>query len=80
MNRLELFLILLALAVTAIIVIKSKWFDRLVGSLLRGTQSITANDLEADSAQIKTTAQQLAKDLAAKEAQIAAEKTKLNSL
>lgn len=80
MNRLELFLILLALAAAAIIVVKSKWFDRLIGSLLRGTKSTTPDDLAADSTRVKATAQQVAQDLAAQEAKIAADKAKLNSL
>lgn len=80
MNRFEFFLILLALAAAAIVVIKSKWFDRLIGSLLKGTKSTTPDDLQADSSRVKVTAQEVAKTLAAQEAQIAADKAKLNQL
>lgn len=64
MTRLEFFFAMLALAAAIIVVLKSKWFERIVDSLLRGTKSVTPDALQADSSRVKTTAQKVAKDKA----------------
>ena len=80
MNRFELFLFLLSLMAVTIIVIKSKWFDRMVDSLLRGTKSTSVDDLKADSTRLKTGVQTLDANLTSQAADIERAKTDLKSL
>jgi len=80
MNRIELLGILVALVVGVIFVIKSKWFDRMIDSLMRGPKSASAEDLRADATRLNANTQTLQKDLDAKTAQIKRDRAALKNL
>ncbi len=80
MNRLELLSIFLLLVVLTIVVIKSKWFDRLIDSLLRGTKSTSVRDLKADAERLNANTETVSQDLETQAAQIKRDKAALKQL
>lgn len=63
MNRLELLILLALLATAVIFVLKSKWFDSMVDSLLRGSKRTTPKDIRSAQKEIEGDKKKLKKDL-----------------
>lgn len=80
MNRYEL-LLLVAVAVVAIVfVIKSKWFDRFINSLLRGSKSTTAEDIKNDAKSVTQAIRERETELTEQEKNLRKEKKVLKDL
>lgn len=80
MNRLNIFFVFLLLVTVTVMVIKSKWFDRAVDSLIKGTKSTTVGDLKKDASKLNANTQTIQETLDAETARIKREKAELNQL
>lgn len=78
--RIELLILLVLLAVGIIFVIKSKWLDRVIDSLLRGTKSTTVEDLKKDSTRLNANTETLQEHLDAKADEVKRAKAALKNL
>lgn len=80
MNRFELLVLALILFAGFVVLLKSKWFDRSIDSLLRGTKSTTVNDLAQDKTRFNEAKENLKKNLDKQAAQVKTDRKNLSSL
>lgn len=80
MNRYELLLIVAVLIVATVVVIKSKWFDNFIKSLMRGTKPVDAADIKQEAKAVIEARRKLEQDLAEHEKNLRKEKKALKDL
>lgn len=52
MNRYEILAAVVLVAIAIVYMIKSKWFDRLVKSLMKGSEPVTATDIKVEAGRV----------------------------
>jgi len=80
MNRFEMLMLALILFGAFLIMLKSKWFDRCIDSILKGSKSTTAQDLADEKNRLQKNRENLENDLDKQENQVKMERENLKKL